>query len=140
MTYPTMQPPRQKPPVFVLLFFSMFGFVGLTLLGALWSRGVAETGIPVFVRLIGSLIALMFVIMGFGVPLSALKAGNPGGEPGETPEVDAAPAGGDVAPPTAGYRCPNCGAQLGPDQDVSPSGDAKCGYCKRWWNIHRSPA
>lgn len=135
-----MQPPRPKAPVFVLLFFSMFGFVGLTILGALWSRAAGESGVPVFVRMIGSLIALMFVIMGFGVPLNALKAGRQPLESGEAPGTPMDPPGGDTPGPTAGYRCPNCGAQLGPDQEVSPSGDAKCGYCKRWWNIHRGSA
>lgn len=38
--------------------------------------------------------------------------------------------------PKVGYDCPDCGASLGEDCDVSPSGDAECQYCKRWFNIH----
>ena len=38
--------------------------------------------------------------------------------------------------PKVGYDCPNCGAALGKEADVSPSGDVKCGYCERWFNIH----
>ena len=40
-------------------------------------------------------------------------------------------------PPT-GYKCPNCGASARRRGPTSlPSGDAKCAFCKSWFNIHR---
>ncbi len=35
------------------------------------------------------------------------------------------------------YECLNCGADLGKGVDVSPSGDVKCEYCSKWFNIHK---
>ncbi len=137
---PTMNPlPRARPPVFILIFFALFGCAGVAILVFLWVRMDTFGGPPLIFRIMGSLIALMFIAMGFGMPLSALKAARTGGA-----QAPASNRGGDspgrpVANPT-GYTCPNCGAKLGPDTDVSPSGDAKCSYCERWWNIHRTPA
>ncbi|MDB4679654.1 MAG: hypothetical protein P8M30_14215 [Planctomycetaceae bacterium] len=34
------------------------------------------------------------------------------------------------------YNCNQCGAALGDNADVSPSGDFKCTYCDKWSNIH----
>lgn len=34
------------------------------------------------------------------------------------------------------YNCDQCGAALGDNSDVSPSGDFKCTYCGKWSNIH----
>lgn len=36
------------------------------------------------------------------------------------------------------YDCDNCGARLGKDAEVSPSGDVKCKYCNKWFNIYRN--
>jgi hypothetical protein len=36
------------------------------------------------------------------------------------------------------YQCKNCGAALGEKADVSPSGDVKCTYCNKWFNIHKN--
>lgn len=36
------------------------------------------------------------------------------------------------------YNCNHCGAALGDDADVSPSGDAKCRYCHKWFNIYKN--
>ena len=35
-----------------------------------------------------------------------------------------------------GYKCGNCGAAVGNKADVSPSGDVKCQYCLKWFNIY----
>lgn len=35
------------------------------------------------------------------------------------------------------YECLNCGANLGKGVEVSPSGDVKCEYCVKWFNIHK---
>ncbi|MBD3675956.1 MAG: hypothetical protein HUJ26_20800 [Planctomycetaceae bacterium] len=34
------------------------------------------------------------------------------------------------------YECDQCGATLGDNADVSPSGDFKCTYCGKWSNVH----
>jgi len=34
------------------------------------------------------------------------------------------------------YECNQCGAALGDNSDISPSGDFKCTYCGKWSNIH----
>ncbi len=44
------------------------------------------------------------------------------------------------SPPAEGkgnYACPSCGASLTDNADVSPLGDAKCGHCGRWFNVHK---
>jgi hypothetical protein len=40
------------------------------------------------------------------------------------------------APSARNYACGQCGATLGDNADVSPSGDFKCTYCGKWSNIH----
>lgn len=125
--------PNARPPLFGLVFFAIFGCIGIAVLIALWSPSDAFMRPPLVFRVVGSGIALMFIAMGFGVPLTALKKARGAHT---APWIQEHPD--PTSPGTAGYRCPNCGAQLGPDQEVSPSGDAKCVYCKRWWNIHRA--
>ena len=128
--------PVPRPAWFILFFFSIFGFVGLTLLIFLWFGSDRDFGRPPLIfKLVGSFISLGFMAMGFGLPITAILAW----ARGET----AAEAGGEVdaveaATIPAGYRCPHCAAGLGPAQEVSPSGDVKCGYCSKWWNIHRA--
>ena len=33
------------------------------------------------------------------------------------------------------YSCKSCGASLDKNVDVSPSGDVKCKYCNKWFNV-----
>jgi DNA-directed RNA polymerase subunit RPC12/RpoP len=132
-----MKPPAKAPlPFFFLAFFGLFGCVGVAVLIFLWSPSHSFSGPPLIFKVVGSFIAMMFMVMGFGMPISAIKASRA--------RKDARPAETEVGTsagtqPTAGYRCPQCGAGLGHEQEVSPSGDVKCIYCKRWWNIHRAP-
>lgn len=35
------------------------------------------------------------------------------------------------------FSCDKCGAALGSDTEISPSGDFKCEYCDSWNNVHR---
>ncbi len=122
---------NQRPPIFILFFFSIFGFIGLSLIIWLWTADGFGAP-PTIFKIFGSFIALGFMAMGFGVSASALlnkgklmspTTGNPSSTPTKKP-----------APGT--YDCPNCGANVG-DVEVSPSGDLKCSYCNEWWNIHR---
>ena len=117
--------PIPRPPIFMLVFMSMFGFIGLAVLIFVWSQPSGEP--PLFFKFAASCIAVAFMAMGFGVPITALKARKLINEADSPPTED--------APPAKGYKCPNCGAGLG-QQEVSPSGDVKCTYCQKWWNIH----
>lgn len=126
-----------EPFVWVIFaFFGVFGVIGLLLLAGIWTSAGPFQEVPVFFRLFASCIALCFIVIGFGVPLSARWRRSATASP---PNPPAPPAPGQPvrAEAGAGYQCPNCGASLGTDQEVSPSGDAKCRYCHRWWNIHR---
>lgn len=119
-----------RPPTFILLFTSIFGFIGIAIIVFLWSGEDGFGGAPLFFKVFGSLIALGFVAMGFGLPLSILRRGR---------EVEKPTATGLQPPPPApptNLACPNCGANVG-QAEVSPSGDVKCTYCHGWWNIHR---
>lgn len=108
------------------VFGFVFGGIGLTVIFHLWTEsGFGEP--PLFFKLFGSFIALAFVAMGGTLFLSAFK--------GPTAESGADSAPTPVAP-GVGYTCPSCGARLGEDADVSPKGDVKCGYCRKWFNIH----
>ena len=115
----------------------VFAAIGLTVIVFLWSQPFgAFHSPPLFFRIFGSLVATMFVVMGgsgviaaiYGKPLtprhrslrSAFRR-----PPVETP---------------GSYVCPNCGATLAENVDVSPSGDVKCSYCNSWFNVHHRPS
>jgi DNA-directed RNA polymerase subunit RPC12/RpoP len=133
-----MKPPAKAPPrLFLFVFFGLFGCVGLAVLIFLWSPSDSFSGPPLIFKVVGSFIAMMFMVMGFGMPISAINASRKSSQAGFADSEDGSAA--DTTQP-AGYRCPHCGAGLGHEQEVSPSGDVKCTYCKRWWNIHRAPA
>lgn len=131
-------------------FPRLFGIIplgiGLTVLYSLWFSGSGFGSPPLFFRVCGSFVALGFVMFG----VAAFSAGgmlnhdrltdlaqkmhqrqrrqrNGSGESTETGQKT-----GD-----RGYGCPKCGAELSDGADVSPSGDVKCAYCRRWFNIHR---
>ncbi|MGZ0172849.1 MAG: hypothetical protein ACKVHE_25215 [Planctomycetales bacterium] len=120
--------------------------IGMTVLIGLWGGGMGNP--PLFFRVFGSFIALAFVMTGVGIFTTAGKLGDPRRMAqslqemqkelaANQPEADSSPAQpADAAAPKVGYDCPNCGAALGKEADVSPSGDVKCGYCERWFNIH----
>lgn len=120
----------QRPPIFVLLFISIFGFIGVAVLIGLWSAGDGFGAPPLIFKLVGSFIALAFICMGFGLPISLLLKKDGRGVSGS---MNASTPSGSPA----GYACPNCGGAIG-DAEVSPSGDVKCEYCRSWWNIHRA--
>jgi len=123
----------RRLPLFMMFFFSIFGFIGLTVLVFLWSQSPDEFGAPPLIfKLVGSFIALAFMAMGFGMPITAILNR---GKAGSLEDFGSASSGPSAS--AVGYRCPHCGAGLG-KQEVSPSGDVKCAYCHKWWNIHRS--
>lgn len=128
-------PPR-SPPLFALVFMSMFGFIGLAVLIFMWTQPRDAFGAPpLFFRVFASFIAIAFMAVGFGVPLSELRRRR-----GQHAAGEGSGSSGPTAAGPAGYRCPQCGAGLGREAEVSPSGDVKCPYCQKWWNVHRGCA
>jgi hypothetical protein len=113
-----------------------FAAIGVILIGWLWLQPFGFMHPPLMFRLLGSMVALIFVAVGGTAGMTAWKGGGAlqdlmkrrlGRMTGsETP--------GDA--PRTGYKCPNCGAALSDRADVSPSGDVKCDYCRTWFNIH----
>lgn len=115
------------PRLLGLVFSFVFAGIGMTVVAFLWTaRGFGEP--PLFFKIIGTLVSITFVAVGGTFLAAALRGQYPaaGGDgSGSTPPI-----------PGAGYTCPGCGSRLGEDADVSPKGDVKCGYCRRWFNIH----
>ena len=123
----------------VVPFF--FGCVGVTVLVFLWSQPFGGFGSPpLFFRVFGSFIAIMFCLVGFGGAIFGGRMMNQVKARGRQLRRSRRDLEHerDVAPPKVGYDCPNCGGGLGDDADVSPSGDVKCSYCDRWFNIHKA--
>ena len=115
----------------MLLFFSIFGFIGIAVIVFLWGSGDGFGSPPLFFKVFGSFIALGFMAMGFGVPLSFLRRGK------EMVNLTVSGQQPQAPPPVPeSLKCPSCGANVG-KAEVSPSGDVKCIYCHGWWNIHR---
>ena len=123
--------------------------IGITVLILLWSAPFGAFGSPpLFFRVLASFIALAFVMTGIGIFVGAGKIGDPRRMAKSLQEAAndlaasqraAGSASGqpsEAVRPKVGYDCPNCGAASGKEADVSPSGDVKCGYCERWFNIH----
>jgi hypothetical protein len=109
------------------LISGVFGAIGLVVIVSLWTaEGFGEP--PLFFKLVGTLIASVFVLVGVAGALGLQPKAPPGG-----PIRGASPANrqGPVQ-----LACTTCNAPLGEGADVSPSGDVKCTYCQRWFNIH----
>ena len=133
-----------EPPAPARFVGAVFGFVffgiGMTVLISMWAAPFGAFGSPpLFFRVFASFIAIAFVTMG-GSTVWAVLAGkglqNSMSIDTETfdegPDTPATSAGNSV-----GYVCPNCGAALDSQADVSPHGDVKCAYCDRWFNVHQ---
>ena len=152
MSDPTRRP-QQLPPAavasaaragrFVAAVFGLaFLGVGLSVIGFLWFGG--DGGFhepPLFFKLVGSLIACVFVAMGGAMAYSAIFGGGLlANQNALTPSTPGQSAGSEVpeAPPriAGAYTCPSCGAALAANAEVSPMGDVKCPFCGRWFNVH----
>jgi hypothetical protein len=115
--------------VFGIAFFG----IGLTVIIALWGGGMGDP--PVFFKLFGSLIALVFVAMGGAMAFGAITGGGILSQ-GNTSETTTATTTTTSSAAPAGYTCPHCGGGLDRNADVSPMGDVKCSFCGRWFNVH----
>ena len=136
------EPPQQQQPEpaasgagrFIAGVFGVaFAAIGLTIIIALWFSSDGMGDAPVFFKLVGSCIALVFVAMGGTIAFSA-STGRGMMAQQRTPgaATTASSSGGS----TAAYTCPHCGAGLDRNAEVSPMGDVKCSFCGRWFNVH----
>lgn len=116
--------------------------VGITLLCGLWFGGSPFDGAPFFFKVMGSFVALMFLLVGSGFlfakisPESQMKAMVDQLQRLQQENSSAANTETKVA--QGGYQCSACGATLESNAEVSPHGDVKCEHCGRWFNIHKS--
>ncbi|MBT5926681.1 MAG: hypothetical protein HOH33_08695 [Verrucomicrobia bacterium] len=118
-----------KPPIFIRIFFGLFGMIGLTILAFMWGTPTNAFGAPpLFFRIFASFIALAFITLGFGTAFSLSSKFQRFGMANR-------PSPQEPTSNESGYACPHCAAGLD-KQEVSPSGDVKCGYCSKWYNIH----
>ena len=121
-----------------IVFGVAFAGIGLTVLGFMWFTPRHEFGAPpLFFRVFASFIAVPFVAIGGTLAYKSIT-----GKSLQSRLQRVAPLQGarSPQPPTstgATYRCPRCGAPLGKEADVSPSGDVKCTFCDTWFNVHR---
>jgi hypothetical protein len=112
------------------VFGFAFALIGVLVFGNLWLEPFGFMHTPLFFRLFGSVIALVFVVFGGTLGTTAIR-----NRP--LSSVTRRGARSQDAGGAVGYQCPSCGAGLSDSADVSPSGDAKCAYCRTWFNVHR---
>lgn len=111
----------------------VFGGIGLTLITFLWSQPFGGFhSPPLFFRIIGTLISIPFVMVGGFTAFRSLTA--------RGSRLSGVRATRKPSPSKkqkrSSYACPHCNAPIGEESDVSPHGDVKCSYCKKWFNIH----
>jgi len=110
----------------------VFGLIGVTVIYFLWFGMDGGSGSPpVFFKIFGSLIGSVFCVVGFGAAILGPQKARIGTRRGRTKARRRAQRTGDD-----GYTCPHCQGGLEARVDVSPSGDVKCAFCDRWFNIH----
>lgn len=132
-----MEGPQTPMPGRIIGF--VFGFVffgvGCSVLVFLWSQSFGGFGSPpLFFRIVGSFISLAFVAMGGGICYAAVTGRGPAARLGPGRRLGGS---GPAASSGGSYECPQCGAPLSSEADVSPSGDVRCSFCKAWFNVHR---
>lgn len=118
----------------------VFAAIGLVVIGNLWI-GDEFGRPPIFFRLVGSLIALVFVLVGGTIAHRAWAAHK--ASPEELHRLIQTwrrNDGGQQPPAGNNYTCPRCAAPLAEGAEVSPHGDVKCSHCGAWFNIHGKTA
>ena len=109
--------------------------IGLTVLGFLWLSPFRQFGSPpLFFRIFGSFIALAFVL--HGIALVSGKLTDPHQLKSMLSRLRESQGIDTTSPSDAGYACPYCNAPLDASANVSPHGDALCGHCGKWFNVH----
>ncbi len=121
----------------------IFAGIGVTVLIFLWAAPINEFGSPpVFFRIFGSFIAAAFVAIGGGSAFAIIVGGSAAQKLVKRSVNAAYESATDeensetIQASPANYKCPQCGAPIESGSDVSPHGDARCGFCDSWFNIH----
>lgn len=111
----------------------IFGLIGVVVIVHTWTeRGFGEP--PLFFKLFFTLVASVFVLVGIGGVVGKGLRADPGGAGRDGPRSPDRSAG-PGARAGLDLKCDHCGATLGAEADISPSGDVRCGYCQRWFNV-----
>ncbi|MDA3962676.1 MAG: hypothetical protein PF961_17970 [Planctomycetota bacterium] len=131
--------------IFGIFIASIFGLIGLTMLVTLW--GISGFGSPPLIfKLFGSFICLAFIGVSAFIAIGALRgpvllrraqqANRSAAQTQGTP-AHRSPAGTAASAPASNdcLGCPNCGAAVTSDDEISPSGDVKCRHCTSWFNV-----
>jgi hypothetical protein len=115
-----------------------FGGIGLVVLAFMWGLLGDDDFArpPLFFRLFASLIALPFVAVGGAALFAAITGNTSGGGKGALIEGTATQARGTLPDTSGSFQCPHCSSPLADRAEVSPHGDAKCGHCGSWFNVH----
>lgn len=122
------------------IFGLVFAGIGVAVIIFVWGF---DDHAPVFFQIMATFISIAFIAMGGGIAFAAISGRlipNPAARAHQMRaglQSQHATTSQHPAPPAAGYQCPSCAAPLAKDADVSPSGDVKCKFCNRWFNIHR---
>ncbi|MFT7680359.1 MAG: hypothetical protein ACI8QC_004365 [Planctomycetota bacterium] len=109
----------------------IFGVIGIGVIFSMWTWEDDWTAPPTIFKVFASLIASVFCVVGFGGAFFGPKfarSGRSGRRRGRKRRRHQ--SRGD------GYTCPHCQGGLESQVEVSPSGDVKCAFCERWFNIH----
>ena len=143
--------PRQNAPIAARLIGLVPLGVGTLVLAGVWFGfgGMPLDDIPLFGKLFASLVASVFLFVGLGF-LTAGKTlkGSQGGavntagseEPAagsssQSASSQSASSESASSQSAKGWSCPQCGAPLGEDTRISPSGDVLCPFCENWFNV-----
>ena len=135
MTEPPHQRQGQAAGRFIAGVFGVaFAGIGLSVIGFLWFGDDGFGSPPVIFKLVGSLIASVFVAVGGTAAYGAITGR--GLTPPPQPDAPTAPSPAAPSSPAGSYTCPHCGGGLDRATEVSPMGDVKCSFCGRWFNVH----
>ena len=111
------------------LIFSL-PFIGgpIAMLVMLWDNDSLGAP-PLPMQIFGSLICVAVASAGFCMAYSVIT--------GKNLARDKVTKSGNIPDSIqSNYSCRNCGAGIGVDSEISPSGDVKCEYCNSWFNVN----
>ena len=104
-------------------------FIGgpIALLTILWGdNGFGSP--PVAMQLFGSFVCIAVAAAGFMMAIGIIRG----------KQLSPQKRHAESSPSPKGlYSCSHCGASIGEDSEISPSGDIKCEYCKSWFNVNK---
>ena len=113
---------------FSLIFALPFIGGPIAMLTILWD----DTGFgspPLAMKLFGTFVCLAVMFVGVAMAYGIIAGKRVGLQKGNhTP----------VKHNKRSYSCEHCGASIGAESEISPSGDVKCEYCNSWFDINNT--